>query len=148
MAQNKQIGKLIVAVILVVAMIIMMTNTIVKIKRTRSRRRPQAVQEAAPVISGGQPASVVVAEEKDKQPTWGDDPFTGKPIRSGFGKTSLFKLSGIAPDSSNPEKSHAIIDNVIVKVGDVIGEEGMQVKEINKQEVILSNGTKEMILRF
>jgi hypothetical protein len=149
MAGNKKTWKPIIAIVLVVIMVIAMTRTIMKIASSRSRRRPQAAsQVAAPVVPVEQVSPASDTKEQSQQRSWGDDPFTGRAIRSSFGKTALFQLSGIVYNSLNPSESYAIIDNSVVKVGDTLGDEGMQVKEIKEQEVLLGSGSKEMTLKL
>lgn len=146
--EKKQTIKTIIAAILVLLMFIFVIRAVVKVKKGRSRaRRPKAVQQEVTVITPSD-ISVKIEGKQEKQQAWGLDPFTGRSIVSGFGKSTSFKLNGIIPDKLNPQDSLAIIDNSIVRVGDVLGESGMKVIDIKEHEVILSDGTKEMRLKL
>jgi hypothetical protein len=146
--EKKQTIKTVIAAILVLVMLITVIQAVVKVKKGRSRaRRPKAVQQEVTVITPSD-LSVKIEEKQEKRQAWGQDPFTGRSIISGFGRSTSFKLNGIIPDKLNPQESFAIIDNSIVRVGDVLGDSGMKVIEIKEREVILSDGTKEMKLRF
>jgi len=90
----------------------------------------------------------VVTVKADTQAQWGQDPFTGGTIRSGFGKTTVFQLSGIVYNPKNPKDSYAIIDNFVVKEGDVVSNSNMKVSKIKEQEVLLSDGFRQMTLKL
>jgi hypothetical protein len=145
---KKQTIKTVIAVILVLGMFVAIINAVVTVRKGRSRaRRPRAAQQEVTVITPSD-LSVKIEGQEEKQQTWGQDPFTGRSIISGFGRSASFTLNGIIPDEDNPQNSLAIIDNSIVRMGDVLGDTGMKVIEIKENEVILSDGDKEMRLKL
>jgi len=147
--EKKQLVKTIIAGILVIIMFITIIQTVVKVKKARRRARSAvAKQKVKPIISPLQPSKPVAKEEADTQAQWGQDPFTGGTIRSGFGKTTVFQLSGIVYNPKNPKDSYAIIDNFVVKEGDVVSNSNMKVSKIKEQEVLLSDGFRQMTLKL
>jgi len=144
---KKQLAML--SVILIVLFIVSI-RAIIKIKRSRSRlRQAETTQEklvTTPVAQG----ELITLDAKGEGPksVWGQDPFTGKSIRSGFGQTALFQLTGIIYNSNSPEESYAIIDNSVLRVGDTLQDSGMKLIHIAEEEVILSDGSKEMKVKL
>ena len=90
----------------------------------------------APQSSSGQQLFLSLQTEADKLGLH-RDPFSTRIIRL----PGEFFLSGILWDTEN---STAIVNNVVVRIGSVV--EGYKVLDIQKDKVILSNGTKTVNL--
>lgn len=108
----------------------------------------QKQQQARSPSAPSQP--VAQAEGPTDLPGWGENPFTADrgnsvtgptPVVLKGGSTSYF-LSGILWD---PQAPSAIINNQVLSVGDRVG--GWQVKEIQRDKVILSDGDSTQTLR-
>ena len=100
--------------------------------------QPQAklVQASAPA------AAIQLQKPEEEDAVWGRDPFSGK-IYSAASKGVNLELKGILWDEKSPS---ALIEGEIVKEGDTIGQ--YTVIKINKDRVILSDGTKNFELKI
>jgi len=154
---DKKKTELIVTGVLIVIFVIVLTNSIMKIRAKTAPRPSEAITEqpANPASQlsifpekerpGHSTAAISKKEAREKTvPTWGRDPFTREEtiISSDSGVSSL-RLMGITIGSS---KSMAIINNEIVNTGSKIGK--FTVLKIARDRVVLTDGTEnfELIL--
>lgn len=150
MSMDKKRIELIVTSVLVLIFIAAWANSF---KVLKQKLRAKARAPAAPAALPLSPAAVPLpqeqvqgnsaAREKDDG-VWVRDPFSGKTYsRLGDGGYVPLELSGILWDPKTPT---ALIDGQVVKEGDTVGT--FRVIRIEKEAVILSDGTKEVDLRL
>lgn len=87
-----------------------------------------------------------VAKERERE--WGRDPFIlgSKKMGAKVGFPLDLRVTGIIFDKDRPEATYAIINGVVVRIGDEIAEAG--VIDIQKGSVTLRRGSEEFTLRL
>ena len=143
MDKNKK--KLIMLAIILIVLAVTSIRAIMKITNVRSKQRAVKTKFAPVLTPQGERISLTDSTGT-MESSWGQDPFTGKSIRGDFGKSSSFQLTGIIYNRNRPRESYAIIDNLVIKAGDVVGGSDMRVLEIGENEVILTDGSKRLKL--
>ncbi|HLD82840.1 MAG TPA: hypothetical protein VI976_02705 [Candidatus Omnitrophota bacterium] len=111
------------------------------------RRRPAVIKvpEAVPGQNVLKPAATAqegLSPKPKEGLQWVRDPFSGK-IYSHQGLGVDLSLSGILWDAKRPQ---ALINDRICNIGDVIN--GCKVLEIQKNKVILNDGSKQIELKI
>jgi hypothetical protein len=137
--QNK---KLIALIILSILAVFSLIYGLTSPPRTRRRTFP-SVSGIKKDTSVEKVRVVATSERHAKRSsyiTWGRSPFAPREIR--IKKITTLTLNGIMWDNINPK---AIINNNIVGIGDRIGKG--RVVEINRDNVILNDGTRNFELR-
>lgn len=154
---DKKKAELVITGVLIVIFIIVLTNSIMKIRgKIPPAPKPKLVDEVSepPALTTRKETLSVKTEQfisketlkKDirqkTEPSWGRDPFVREEtvISQDSGVSSL-KLMGITTGGS---KSMAIINNEIVNVGSKVGK--FTVLKIVKDRVVLTDGEKNFEL--
>jgi hypothetical protein len=104
-------------------------------------KKPAAVsantsEQTMPLVS-------TAAKRRSEFVDWSRNPFVWPQQQEETGKISNLKVFAIICEN---EKSEAMIDESVVRVGDKIA--GKTVKQIESDRVVLTDGTKDYILKF
>ena len=164
---DKNVTKIIVAVLLVIIVIFTVTNSLKKSKAKKQEAMSLPTQEAVlvpgeetspkqivPVVA---PIKTTVIPEKKETDEWGRDPFiiiekdlvdlerkfSGKgPVKKP--ELSQLKLTGIILSKEKPPE--AIISGELYKIGDAVM--GFKISEIKSNSVILKWENQEFVLEL
>lgn len=137
---DKKRIELIAVSILALVLILAWANSIKTLKRRKSAVISPQVK-AAPAKESA-PLAVEKKEDWDKL-KWVRDPFSGKVYSGGASGPIDLELQGISWDEKKPQ---ALIGGEIVKEGDTLG--NSKVIKINKDSVLLNDGTKDLELKL
>lgn len=133
-------SRLIILFGLIIIMVFVWSTSFKKIKR------PRIISKGPGAAESEQPSKGFVfwadknlkARKRSAFKQWGRNPFT---LTQGMIAESSFRLLGILWDIKTPQ---AIINDTIVGVGDII--EGYRVTDVQKNKVILNNGSNTLEL--
>jgi hypothetical protein len=89
------------------------------------------------------PITATVAKKRTEFVDWGRNPFVWPQKEEETNEVLNLKVFAIVCDN---EKSEAMIGESVVRVGDKIA--GKTVKQIKQDRVILTDGTKDYVLKF
>lgn len=134
---EKQKLEILVTTLLVALFLVLLTGTL--------SRRNKKVQKESPLE---EPKTETAEHEVYKLPaprklTWGRDPFVLRPKKFKEKEDRGFLLTAIIWDEEEP---HAIINNEVVVVGQVI--EGYRVIKITKDSAVLKKGDSELAIEL
>lgn len=149
--------EIVITSVMVIVLIIILCNSIKTILRTRGPVEPAAITPVAFREIAKRDISISAkskqiekaykeaeAERVAKGAAWGRDPFAAETsLREAEWTISDLSLEGIMWDEKEP---YAIINGEVVKKGDKIGK--TTVVQIQKDSVIVSDGTEKSILRL
>jgi len=142
------IESIITGLLIIVLIVFLGTNLRRRGRRSTSKPGPPAEEalylkeEEALVPSG--PSSRQVAVTKEGQRKWGRDPFFLESLKEGVKVSFPLRVTGIIFDKDRSEATYAIINDVVVRVGDEIA--GAEVIDIQSNSVTLRWGEKESVL--
>jgi len=139
---DKKRVEIIITAVLTVVLILAVINSM---KTVKNKLKPPAA--AALAQPSQQPSAALMQKMAPKKQQgapeildWLRCPFSGK-VYSASGKSVKLKLTGILWDEKMPQ---ALISDSIVKKGDSVG--NYIVVKINKNSVVLNDGTKDIEL--
>ena len=138
---------------LILVFLVVSINSVITVRKKIAKARksgqvkPKEFSRPTVATTSTQTQSPTDTESLSGQFSWGADPFSGRRIDVGAGGGPALTVTGIVYNSKKPEDSYAIIDNSIVKIGDKITGSQMEVTEITRDTVTLTDEKDKLELK-